>query len=76
MSFGPNTPFWVSDQVTGVATLYNAAGAPQPLVVTTPPTPGPGATGQVFVGGLGFTIANGGGAATFVFATLAGTIDA
>jgi uncharacterized protein (TIGR03118 family) len=76
MSFGPNTPFWVSDQVTGVATLYNGAGVPQQLVVTTPPTPGPGATGQVFVGGLGFTIANGGGAATFVFATLAGTIDA
>ena len=76
MSFGPNTPFWVSDQVTGVATLYNAAGVPQALVVTTPPTPGPGPTGQVFVGGLGFTIGNGGGPATFVFATLAGTIDA
>jgi len=77
MSFGPNTPFWVSDQVTGVATLYNGAGVAQQLVVTTPPTAPPptGPTGQVFVGGSGFTL-NGGGAASFVFATLAGTIDA
>jgi uncharacterized protein (TIGR03118 family) len=77
MSFGLNTPFWVSDQVTGVATLYNGAGVPNALVVTTPPAAPPptGPTGQVFVGGSGFTL-NGGGAALFVFATLAGTIDA
>jgi uncharacterized protein (TIGR03118 family) len=75
MSFGLTTPFWVSDQMTGVATLYNGAGTPQSLVVSTPPSPGPGATGQVFAGGLGFTM-NTGGQALFVFATLAGTIDA
>jgi uncharacterized protein (TIGR03118 family) len=75
MSFAPTSPFWISDQVTDVATLYNGAGAPQALVVSTPPSPGPGATGQVFAGGLGFTM-NTGAAATFVFATLAGTIDA
>ena len=78
MSFGPSTPFWVSGQLTGVATLYNAAGARQPLVVTIPgggsATTGP--TGQAFVGGQGFTMKNGGGTATFVFATLQGTIDA
>ena len=28
VSFSPTSPFWVSDQVTGVATLYNATGAP------------------------------------------------
>ena len=75
MSFAPTSPFWVSDQVTNVATLYNAAGVPQSLIVSTPPSPGPGATGQVFAGGLGFTM-NTGGQAVFVFATLAGTIDA
>lgn len=75
MSFGLTTPFWVSDQMTGVATLYNGAGMPQALVVSTPPSP-PGATGQVFAGGLGFTMNSGGGQALFVFATLAGTIAA
>lgn len=78
MSFGPSSPFWVSGQRTGVATLYNAAGSPQPLVVT---IPGGGAgiagpTGQAFVGGQGFTMKNGGGSAAFVFATLQGTINA
>jgi uncharacterized protein (TIGR03118 family) len=77
VSFGPSTPFWVSNQVTRVATLYNAAGAPQPLVVTIPGAGGgPGdPTGQAFVGGLGFNMKSGGTAA-FVFATLEGTIDA
>jgi uncharacterized protein (TIGR03118 family) len=57
--------------------LYNAAGVPQALVVSMPvhATPPQGPTGQVFTGGLGFTTAAG-PAALFVFATLAGTIDA
>ncbi len=76
MSYSATSPFWVSDQAATLATLYNAAGAPQPLVVATPPSPGPGATGQVFVGGQGFAMMNSGGSATFAFATLAGTIDA
>jgi hypothetical protein len=38
MSFGLTSPFWISDQVTNVATLYNAAGVAQSLVVSTPPT--------------------------------------
>jgi uncharacterized protein (TIGR03118 family) len=75
MSYSATSPFWVSDQVTNVSTLYNAFGVPNALVVATPPTPGPGPTGQVFVGGQGFNLKNGGGAANFVFATLAGTID-
>jgi uncharacterized protein (TIGR03118 family) len=77
VSFGLNTPFWISDQATDVATLYSGAGVPQALVVSTPPPAPPptGPTGQVFVGGLGFTT-GGGGAALFAFATLAGTIDA
>jgi uncharacterized protein (TIGR03118 family) len=81
MSFGLNTPFWISDQVTDVSTLYNAAGVMQPvmqpLVVSIPPSAPPpaGPTGQVFVGGGPFTMVSG-GAPIFVFATLAGTIDA
>jgi uncharacterized protein (TIGR03118 family) len=77
MSFAPTSPFWISDQATNVATLYNGAGMPVPLVVSIPPSLGPvqGATGQVFAGGLGFTTDTG-GQAIFVFATLAGTIDA
>jgi uncharacterized protein (TIGR03118 family) len=76
MSFGVNSPFWVSDQATNVSTLYNAFGMPQSLVVATPPVPGMGPTGQAFVGGAGFTMKNGAGQASFVFATLDGTIDA
>jgi len=79
MSFAPTSPFWVSDQVTNVATLYNGVGVPQSLVVSIPPAPPPpgpsGPTGQVFVGGLGFTMTSG-SSATFVFATLGGNIDA
>src|ERR1700751_5325405 len=28
VSFGPTSPFWVSDNGTGVTTLYNGAGTP------------------------------------------------
>ena len=72
MSFSSGSPFWVSDQMTGVATLYNGAGQKQALVVTIPP----GApTGQVFNSTSGFLEPNG-QKATFMFATIPGTIDA
>jgi len=51
ISFSPaGSPFWVSDNRSGLATLYNGAGVPQALVVTIPGAGGaPGApTGQVF----------------------------
>jgi uncharacterized protein (TIGR03118 family) len=52
IAFSPSSPFWISDNHTGLSTLYNGAGKPQSLVVTIPPTPGgapPGApTGVVF----------------------------
>jgi uncharacterized protein (TIGR03118 family) len=38
LSRGSGTPWWVSDNLTGVATLYNGAGAKQQLVVTIPPS--------------------------------------
>jgi len=84
MSFGPTTPFWVSDQHTGVATIYDGTGAPfptaSPLVVTIPQASGPvaGPTGQVFNSTGGFVLNTGGktGAATFMFANLDGSIAA
>src|SRR5260370_5475901 len=45
------SPFWVSDNVTGLSTLYNGTGQKfllptgNPLVLTLPPTPASDATG-------------------------------
>lgn len=55
ISSSPVGPFWVSDNGTGLSTIYNTSGIPQGLVVTVPPPP-PGSpvgtvakpTGQVF----------------------------
>lgn len=71
ISFNPTSPFWISDNGNGIATLYNAAGAKQSLIVTIPsPTGGTSApTGQVFSGTSAF---NGD---LFIFATEDGTID-
>jgi uncharacterized protein (TIGR03118 family) len=76
MSFSATSPFWVSDQASDVATLYSGTGVPQALVVGIPPSgAGSGPTGQVFAGGLGFTM-SGGVSPNFIFSTLSGTIDA
>src|SRR5438093_434671 len=52
MALSDTSPFWVSDNGTGVATLYNGTGQPfpvgSPLVVTIPPSTGSTPTGQVF----------------------------
>jgi uncharacterized protein (TIGR03118 family) len=80
VSHGPTTPFWVSDQGTGVATLYNVpSGGPVSqagLIVSIPTTTtGPqGPTGQVFNNTTSF--AANGTPATFIFANLNGTISA
>ena len=77
ISASPTSPFWVSDQVTGHATLYGATGTPAALIVTVPgsgATPPQGPTGQVFNStASSFQVA--GGKANFLFATLGGTID-
>ena len=39
MSYAPGGEFWVSDNGTGVSTLYNGAGAKAGLTVTIPPAP-------------------------------------
>lgn len=79
MSFSATSPFWASDQGTGKATLYNASGAPQALVVTIPSGTPPGPTGQVFANVAGtFLLPIGTGTspapATFIFDTLSGSI--
>jgi len=74
--------FWVSDNGTGVSTIYDGEGNPQPLVVTIPPsasnTGGISApTGQVFNSGTGFVVTNGttSGPALFIFASEDGGIS-
>lgn len=76
MSFSTTSPFWLSDQGTGVSTLYTGTGAIVPLVVSIPGSAmGPsGPTGQVFNGGTGFELAPG-SSARFIFANLNGTIS-
>ncbi len=80
ISYGPTGPFWVSDNNSGVSTLYDGTGAPRPLVVSVPAgggAPGGTPTGQVFNGGGGFNVASGGktGSSVFLFATEGGTIS-
>ena len=74
VAFSPSSPFWVSDNGTGLATLYNSSGTPIPLVVTVPPPTGQMGTaapdGQVF----NPNPANFGGS-HFIFATEDGTIS-
>ena len=69
----PTSPFWVSDNGTGLSTLYTGTGAIVPLVVTIPGPNGTAGspTGIVFNSG----VANGNfGGAPFLFGTEAGTI--
>ena len=68
VSFSATSPFWVNDNGTGLATLYNGIGMPQSLVVSIPPS-GAAPTGQVFNG----TPANFLGT-HFIFSTEDGTI--
>ena len=64
ISSSATSPFWVSNQATGTATLYNGAGTPQALVVTVPnnsqATPPHGPTGQVFNTTSDFSLSTGG----------------
>ncbi len=77
MSFSPTSPIWVSNQGSNTSTLYSGTGTPAALVVSVPPTSPPptGPTGQVFNSTASdFVLANG-TKATFLFDTLAGTVN-
>jgi len=74
--------WWVADNVTGVATLYNGPGKKQALIVTIPPadptnknTPIGSPTGIIANGSTTDFLLPGGPAA-FIFATLDGSIAA
>jgi uncharacterized protein (TIGR03118 family) len=76
MSFFPGNPFWVSDNGTGLSTLYDSHGVKQGLVVTIPPASGTGQgspTGQVANGTSDFKIL--GMPSLFIFDTSDGTIS-
>lgn len=77
---GPGTPWWVSDNLSGWSTLYNANGVKQGLQVEIPPAPGAGSiglpTGVVFNPSTSFAdFQINGWPAIFLFATLDGTIS-
>jgi uncharacterized protein (TIGR03118 family) len=90
LAAGGKGPFWVSDNGTGVSTLYNGQGQPQPpgnnppfnpLVVTIPKpdgTPGGKPTGIVANSDSDFQVSENGvsGTAGFIFATEDGTLAA
>ncbi len=67
VSFSATSPFWVSDNNSGVSTLYNTAGVKQGLTVSMP-AGSFDVTGQVFNGTTNFNGDN------FLFATEDGTI--
>jgi len=76
LAFAPAAPFWLSDQGSGLSTLYDGKGVKQGLVVTVPPASGSGLgspTGIVYNGSAEFQIDN--WTSAFLFATLDGTIS-
>lgn len=77
LSRSSGSPWWASDNGTGLSTLYTGTGSVIPLVVTIPAAQD-GAkgspTGTIFNGTSGFTLAAG-KPALFLFATEDGTIS-
>jgi uncharacterized protein (TIGR03118 family) len=83
LSRGPGSPWWVSDQATGVSTLYNGPGAKQSLIVTIPPddptnkkTPIGSPTGTIFNGSATDFLLGPNEPASFIFCTVDGSIAA
>jgi uncharacterized protein (TIGR03118 family) len=82
LALSPTGPFWISDNGTGLSTLYDGAGAKLSLVVRIPPPagqPGPSTPdGIVYNGTPDFqiTVNNVIKPASFIFATEDGTISA
>src|SRR5437016_6983895 len=72
IAFSATSPFWISDNHSGLSTLYNGSGTVQSLVVTIPPPTGaapPAApTGIVFNNTTNFIVVSN-APARFIFAT-------
>lgn len=83
LSRGPTSPWWASDNGTGLSTLYSGPGQIVPLVVTIPPPTGSPAgtvatpSGTVFNGTSNFVVSQNGvsGSSLFLFDTEDGTIS-
>lgn len=79
LAYLPSGPYWVSDEGTGLSTVYQANGTIVSLVVTVPPaSTGKGSpTGIVANTTTGFVVTQNGksGPAAFIFDTLDGTIS-
>jgi uncharacterized protein (TIGR03118 family) len=80
---GTNTPWWVSDNMAGVSTLYNGSGGKMTLTVTIPHTPQTAIgspTGIVYNGSTDFAIPMGlpgaGLPGLFIFVSIDGIISA
>lgn len=82
ITFFPGSPFWINDNGSGVATLYNGAGAKVPVSITIPApgTAAPGTlsapTGIVWNPSFQFIVPHTKLPALFIFATEDGTISA
>ena len=81
LSRGPDKAWWISENVTGFAALYNGAGVEQSLTVTIPPadptnknTPTGSPTASIFNGSQTDFLLAPGKPAQFLFATIDGTI--
>jgi uncharacterized protein (TIGR03118 family) len=77
MTRSSGSPWWISDNGTGLSTLYDSTGLPKPLVVTIPAPngqPGGTPTGTVFNYTGTFDVGPG-QSAFFLFATEDGTIS-
>jgi len=70
VSFSATSPFWISDNVTGLATLYTGTPTINATVVDVPGGP----TGQVNNGNTSAFILSNSKSASFIFDTQAGTI--
>ncbi len=79
IAFSATGPFWISDNRTGLSTLYNSSGTPQALVVNIPVpmggTPPSKPNGMVFNNTSGFAV-GAGQPGRFIFSTENGTIVA
>jgi len=81
ISRGPGSPWWISDNATGLSTLYDGAGVKQSLIVTIPPadptnkkTPTGSPTATIFNGSQTDFLLAPGKPAVFLFSTIDGTI--
>src|SRR5437899_8653983 len=76
ISMSPTSPFWISNNHTGIAAVYDGQGKPALTVKIPVPSganPPAAPTGQVFNDTQGFNVS--GNPASFMFATEDGTIS-